>query len=48
MSQVSDGHDMPGIPAVVNRLLFGTLAREAVLLEKTGEIAPLGERRVAV
>lgn len=41
VSQVSDEHDFPGMPAVVKRLLFGTLAFVAVLLRRTGEIAPL-------
>lgn len=41
MDQVGDEYDMPGLPPVVKRILFRTLARLAVLLRKTGEIAPL-------
>lgn len=41
MDQVCDEYDMPGLPPVVKRVLFRTLARLAVLLRKTGEIAPL-------
>jgi len=48
ISQVSDEHDWPGMPRVAKRLLFGTLARLAVLLKKTGDVTPLGGRRAAV
>jgi len=41
VAQVMDEHDMPGMPVFLKRLLFGTLARLAVLLKKPGQIAPL-------
>lgn len=47
LNQVADEHDMPGLPPLAKRLLFGALARAAVLLKKTGEIAPLEVRRAA-
>jgi len=47
LNQVIDEHDMPGLPAPAKRLLFGALAKIAVLLKKTGEIAPLPSTRAA-
>ena len=38
--QVIDEHDLPGVPPFVKRLLFGALARMAVLLGKTRDITP--------
>jgi len=48
VNQVIDEQDMPGLPGPVKRLLFGTLARIAVMLKKTGEIAPMAGERAAV
>lgn len=45
LAQVSDEYDFPPLPAFVKRLLCSVLARAAVILKKTGEIVPLGERR---
>jgi quercetin dioxygenase-like cupin family protein len=47
LGQVMDEHELPGIPRFAQRLLFGSLSRLAVLLRKTGEIAPLAGRPTA-
>jgi quercetin dioxygenase-like cupin family protein len=44
LAQVIDEHDYPQMPPAVKRLLFRVLARMAVLLKKTGEVAPLARR----
>jgi quercetin dioxygenase-like cupin family protein len=41
VDQVVDEHDAPGLPPALKRVLFWTLARLAVLLGRTREIAPL-------
>jgi quercetin dioxygenase-like cupin family protein len=41
VNQVIDEQDYPGFHPVVKRLIFGTLARLAVLLRRTGNITPL-------
>jgi quercetin dioxygenase-like cupin family protein len=45
VAQVVDEHDYPNMPPLIKRLLFGALARAAVLLNKTAEIAPLEKLR---
>jgi hypothetical protein len=40
MHQVRDEYRLAGMPVLVQDLLFGLLARVAVLLGKTKEIAP--------
>ncbi len=45
IDQVIDEHDLPDLPPTVKRVLFRTLARLAVLLRKTGEIASLARGR---
>jgi len=47
LNQVIDEHEFPGMPPFVKRLLFGTLARMALALKKTGEIAPLSRHPTA-
>lgn len=46
VEQVIDEHDVPGLPPALKRLLFWPLARLAVLLRRTREIAPLAGTRV--
>jgi mannose-6-phosphate isomerase-like protein (cupin superfamily) len=45
LNQVLDEHDFPGIPLVMKRPVFGTLAGVAVLLRRTGRIEPLVRSR---
>jgi mannose-6-phosphate isomerase-like protein (cupin superfamily) len=47
LDQVRDEYDFPRLPPIAKRLFFGTLARAAVVLGKTREIAPLAAPKVS-